>query len=41
MGERILAGEMAGFIFILNLMDKGFLRVVIVAGGGGTPREDW
>lgn len=31
-GERILAGAMEGFIFILNLMDKGFLKLVIVTG---------
>lgn len=29
---RILAGATAGFVFILNLMDEGFLRMVIVRG---------
>lgn len=39
-GKRILAGAMEGFIFILNLMDKGFLKLVIVTGGNNL-REDW
>lgn len=37
--ERMLAGTMAGFMFLFNVMDKGFLRMVIVSGKK-TPKED-
>lgn len=35
----MLAGTMASFMFIFSVMDKAFLRMVIVSGKK-TPKED-
>lgn len=37
--KKILAGTMAGFIFIFNVIDRGFPGIVIVSRKE-TPKED-